>query len=198
VILIGSSGDCNPIWRGSIEALERMAQTISDAVLANLPQPEPLTTLRIASDRVILDLRDIPEPEHAAHMAHEAMTNWEVDTQAWLDHVTGLHRQGQRELNCKVELQLLQMNAGVIAGLPMEPFADYALNLARQTGSDLFYFTGYTNGYIGYLPTATEMLYGGYEINWMPVIYGLLTGYVMPVRGAAELHVLDAVLNIAR
>ena len=197
-ILLGSSGDCNALWRGSVEALEKMARTISDAVLANLPQPEPLTTLHIESENIMLSLQDIPEPDQIAQMAQDAAHNWEVDTQQWRDHMTTLYQQGKRTLNCEAELQLLQINEGVIVGLPMEPFADYALNLARQVQNERFFFNGYTNGYIGYLPTAAEIPFGGYEINWMPIIYGLLTDYLMPIQPDVEQQIIDAVLRLAR
>ena len=37
--------------------------------------------------------------------------------------------------------------------------------------NELAFFGGYTNGYIGYLPTKEEFAYGGYEVELSPVVY---------------------------
>ena len=110
--------------------------------------------------------------------------------------MTVLHQQGQRHLSCTVELQALRINEGCIIGSPMEAFAEYALKIARAADNELFFFNGYANGYIGYLPTAAEKAFGDYEIDWMPIIYGLGTGYLMPVKAQAEPQMLDAALEI--
>ncbi|MBZ0302024.1 MAG: hypothetical protein K8J31_19905 [Anaerolineae bacterium] len=91
-------------------------------------------------------------------------------------------------------MHALRINDGVIIGIPMEPFADYALRIAWTAGSDRVFF----NGYIGYLPTAAEIPYGGYEIEWMPVIYGLGTGYLMPVQPRAEGLILGQAMTSKR
>ena len=43
--------------------------------------------------------------------------------------------------------------------------------------NELAFFGGYTNGYIGYLPTKEEFAYGGYEVELSPVVYGRLRIY---------------------
>lgn len=46
--------------------------------------------------------------------------------------------------------------------------------------NELAFFGGYTNGYIGYLPTKEEFLYGGYEVELSPVVYGSVTNLLIP------------------
>ena len=54
----------------------------------------------------------------------------------------------------------------------MEPFSETALEMKEILQNELAFFGGYTNGYIGYLPTKEEFLYGGYEVELSPVVYG--------------------------
>jgi hypothetical protein len=42
-----------------------------------------------------------------------------------------------------------------------------------------------------------ETPFGSYEIDWMPVIYDLDKGLLMPVQADAEAQVIDRVLRIA-
>ena len=56
--------------------------------------------------------------------------------------------------------------------------------------NELAFFGGYTNGYIGYLPTKEEFAYGGYEVELSPVVYGPVTNLLMPLEeNTAELIV---------
>ena len=55
--------------------------------------------------------------------------------------------------------------------------------------NELAFFGGYTNGYIGYLPTKEEFLYGGYEVELSPVVYGPVTNLLIPPENTAELVV---------
>ncbi|MED2900598.1 MULTISPECIES: hypothetical protein [Bacillus cereus group] len=56
--------------------------------------------------------------------------------------------------------------------------------------NELAFFGGYTNGYLGYLPTKEEFAYGGYEVELSPVVYGPVTNLLMPLEeNTAELIV---------
>lgn len=57
-------------------------------------------------------------------------------------------------------------------------------------------FGGYTNGCIGYLATAEEHAAGGYEIEWMPVVYGYLEGMVMPPVPETADEVVDVAARL--
>ena len=57
------------------------------------------------------------------------------------------------------------------SGIPMEPFSETALEMKEILQNELAFFGGYTNGYIGYLPTKEEFLYGGYEVELSPVVW---------------------------
>ncbi|SCB92270.1 Uncharacterized protein BC05F1_00794 [Bacillus wiedmannii] len=68
----------------------------------------------------------------------------------------------------------------MFSGIPMEPFSETALEMKESLQNELAFFGGYTNGYIGYLPTKEEYVYGGYEVELSPVVYGPATNLLMP------------------
>jgi len=87
-------------------------------------------------------------------------------------------------------VQLFQVNDGMFSGLPMEPFSETALEVKENLQNELAFFGGYTNGYISYLPTKEEFLYGGYEVELSPVVYGPVTNLLIPPEeNTAELVV---------
>ncbi len=87
-------------------------------------------------------------------------------------------------------MQLFQINDGIFSGIPMEPFSETALEMKESLQNELAFFGGYTNGYIGYLPTKEEFAYGGYEVELSPVVYGPVTNLLMPLEeNTAELIV---------
>jgi hypothetical protein len=198
VVIIGAAGDCNPRWRGTVADLECMAQTIHEAVMDVLPQiePGPVRDFHLESRPVTIHLEDVPEPVITVRMAEEAATAWEAETDGWRREMDLRYAQGNRQLALDIDMQMLRINGGALIGLPMEPFAQIALSLAAQTGNDTCFLLGYTNGYYGYLPTADEIPLGGYEVQWMPVVYGLETGFLMPVQPDAAQRVLDTALAL--
>lgn len=96
-----------------------------------------------------------------------------------------------------LEIQALRLQGGAVAGIPMEPFVESALEVRRRLGNEAAFFGGYTNGLIGYLPTEEEFPLGGYEVAWMPVVYGIACGgYLMPARPETLGRVVDEVVRL--
>jgi hypothetical protein len=86
----------------------------------------------------------------------------------------------------------------------MEPFAGLSLAFREQTAplaahehSLCFCFGGYTNGVTGYLATADEYSAGGYEIDWMPVVYGYYEGMLTPPVPETGAEVVSAAVRLA-
>jgi len=89
-----------------------------------------------------------------------------------------------------LEVQLFQVNDGMFSGIPMEPFSETALEMKERLQNEIAFLGGYTNGYIGYLPTKEEYAYGGYEVELSPIVYGMVTNLLMPPEeNTAELIV---------
>lgn len=192
IIVQGAAGNVNAKYRGSSEALKQMAYLLSGHVLMMLPTVtySSIVNLRTVSSMMQMKLKDIPEFDEIRSMARLAEKQWGVNTDEWLTIVLEKYEQGIRRLSIDLEVQLFQVNDGMFSGLPMEPFSETALEVKENLQNELAFFGGYTNGYIGYLPTKEEFLYGGYEVELSPVVYGPVTNLLIPPEeNTAELVV---------
>ncbi|EEL47160.1 Alkaline ceramidase domain protein [Bacillus cereus Rock3-42] len=192
MIVQGAAGNVNAKYRGSREALKKMAYTLSGHVLTMLPTVtySPIVNVRTVSSTMQMKLKDIPEMNEIRSMAQLAEKQWGVNTDEWLTIVLEKYKQGIRQLRIDLEVQLFQINDGIFSGIPMEPFSETALEMKESLQNELAFFGGYTNGYIGYLPTKEEFAYGGYEVELSPVVYGPVTNLLMPLEeNTAELVV---------
>ncbi|QWG54615.1 alkaline ceramidase [Bacillus mycoides] len=192
IIVQGATGNVNAKYRGSQEALKQMAYVLSGHVLTILPTVtyRPIVNLRTISSTMQMKLKDIPEIEEIKRMAQLAEKQWGVNTEEWLTIVLEKHRRNIQQVSIDLEIQLFQINDGIFSGIPMEPFSETALEMKESVQNELAFFGGYTNGYIGYLPTKEEYAYGGYEVELNPVVYGPVTKLLMPPEeNTAELIV---------
>lgn len=200
LIAIGAAGNVNARWRGMMADLERMGQALAGPVLALLPELEPASPATLWAGTMTLEipLLPLPVPEEAAALAQTVARAWDVDTTPWLEAVQRLWRTGRRTLSLELEIQALRLGEGFIAGIPMEPFAETALEFSRRAGSELAFLCGYTNGWTGYLPSAEEFPHGGYEVDWSPVVYGLSSGLLMPAQPDTAERVVAAARELYR
>ncbi|KXY72883.1 MULTISPECIES: neutral/alkaline non-lysosomal ceramidase N-terminal domain-containing protein [Bacillus] len=192
MIVQGAAGNVNAKYRGSREALIQMAYILSGHVLTMLPTVtySPIVKLRTVSSTMQMKLKDIPEIDEIRSMAQLAEKQWGVNTDEWLTIVLEKDKQSIRQLRIDLEVQLFQVNEGMFSGIPMEPFSETALEMKERLRNELAFLGGYTNGYIGYLPTREEFTYGGYEVELNPVVYGPVTNLMMPPEeNTAELIV---------
>ncbi|MHA1874699.1 MAG: neutral/alkaline non-lysosomal ceramidase N-terminal domain-containing protein [Candidatus Heimdallarchaeaceae archaeon] len=63
-------------------------------------------------------------------------------------------------------------NELIIAGLPGEPLVEIGLNIKKIFKDKSVFIFGYTNGYIGYIPTAESLKTGCYEAIRSPRTWG--------------------------
>lgn len=191
-IVQGAAGNINAKYRGSEDALKQMAYILSGNVLTMLPTItyNPISKLKIISTTLQMKLKEIPEPEEVKRMALLAEKQWGVNTDDWLKVVVAKHKENIKQLTIDLEIQLFRINDGSFSGIPMEPFSETALAIKENLNNELAFFGGYTNGYLGYLPTKEEYTYGGYEVELNPVVYGPTTNLLMPPEeNTAELIV---------
>lgn len=179
VIVQGATGNVNAKYRGDLASLQKMAFALSGHVLTTIPDVfyQPLTHHRIQSMTYPMRLTEVPATNELQDMATYAEQTWGVSAARWLAYV---QEQSGATLSIPIEVQLLELNEGSFSGIPMEPFCETALQIKQIRQTELAFFGGYTNGYIGYLPTAEEHPYGGYEVAINPVVYGPVTGLWMP------------------
>ncbi|MBE7121836.1 neutral/alkaline non-lysosomal ceramidase N-terminal domain-containing protein [Bacillus cereus] len=198
IIVQGAAGNVNAKYRGSKEALKQMAYMLSGHVLTMLPTVtySPIVNLRTVSSTMQMKLKDIPEIDEIQKMAQLAEKQWGVNTDEWLTIVLEKYKQNIRQLSIDLEVQLFRVNDGMFSGIPMEPFSETALEMKEHLQNERAFFGGYTNGYIGYLPSEEEYAYGGYEVELNPVVYGPVTRLLMPPEENTAKLIMQRVMEL--
>ena len=165
----GAAGNLSPIYHGYPDAsngpLPAFDVLLGDKVLDALQRLGPATdtvTMSTAAGMIVTPRKD--------------KLGWTDDLGAY----TGT--EGGRSM-VKLPVRFLRINDAFVWSLPVEMFCEIALNVRnRSPFSHTFYF-GYTNGWLGYLPTAQAFEEGGYEPD------------TSPYTGQAEADVNRAVLG---
>ncbi|PFA63069.1 alkaline ceramidase [Bacillus sp. AFS015802] len=200
IIVQGAAGNVNAKYRGSEEALKQMAYALSGSVLTMIPHITYHEMTRLETNSVIMPMTliKIPEPEALEKMASAAQEQWGVNTSKWLSHVLEKYEHHDRQISIDLEVQSFRVNEGSFSGIPMEPFSETALEITGELNDKLAFFGGYTNGYLGYLPTKEAYPHGGYEVELNPVVYGPVTNLWMPPVEDTAQTVVHNVLELDR
>lgn len=90
----------------------------------------------------------------------------------WAERILRLAEAGATGLTVPFEVQALRLGDLALIGLPGEVFVEYALNLDRAAPFGETATMAYTNGNIGYVPTAAAFPQGGYEVDMAIKLYG--------------------------
>lgn len=130
-----------------------------------------------ASAAVDLDL-DVPsatelqrEREHWAAQAATGSRNTPL-YENWRDWAAETDPDGP--VSWPARVNVLRWGPAVIISLPGEPFCQASLDLRAQvSGAAAVFVLGYTDGCPGYLPSATEYPFGGYEVCDAHRYYGM-------------------------
>lgn len=170
-------------YRQSIEALEKMADSVFHSVSSVFPSmtPVPVYRLSIHSKKHRFSA-DVPSLQRAFEIAHEAKTEAGIDGSEWLTEVERLHNGNIDEQTADIEFQYFLLNDGCLCGVPNEVMCELSLDVRRRSKEPFFFLNGYTNGIDSYLPTAKEYDMGGYEVLWSNLVYYLYHGRVMPLN----------------
>ena len=136
---------------------------------------------------------DVPDMRRAHEIADEARVKAGIDGTRWLAEVERLNAQGILRQREYASMQFFRLNEGALIGIPNEVMCELALAVQARAGR-LAFLGGYTNGCMGYLPTAEEYDRGGYEVLWSMLNYFMYFGRVMPLnRDVADMLVYMAV-----
>jgi hypothetical protein len=90
-----------------------------------------------------------------------------------------------------VAVQALGIGDVAIIGMACEPFVKTGLEIKRRSSYRQTFVAGYTNGCVGYVPTASAYPHGGYEVQTAHLFYRVPE----PVVPAAEQMLVDACLH---
>jgi len=172
-----------PIPGRTFERAEKLGVMLAGEVLKTLETIECAPELPVAAKRkiVALALKDLPPLEQVQRDLQEKQAALEqILTEGAAEEVVIKARVNQlyaellldavthqaknptpKSLN--VELQAIRIGQSVLLTFPGELFVEIGLQIKKQSPFEQTYILGYTNGYIGYLPTVHAFREGGYE-----------------------------------
>jgi hypothetical protein len=173
----GASGNINPSPRGTFELAREHGSTLAAESLRvarrakRIPSPE----LCHASVRVNLPLTPPPPVDELeadlVELESELRRLEGLGTPAegirahvqWRHEMMGRVQKDAVRKNLSVEVQALGIGPLGIVGLPGEVFVEIGQAVKERSPFGITILSGYTNGNIGYIPTATAFEEGGYE-----------------------------------
>ncbi len=203
----GCCGNINCHPRGSFELAERLGLAIAGAALKAASAGEHRSDVQIhwASRTIHLPLAGPPPVEEAERLVEwareEKRKNARSDNYGmrkfrdgmirWAEAVLEYARRGSAP-PVPFEIQVVRIGDCCIVGLPGEVFAEYAVDIAAGIPATLCFVAGYTNGNIGYVPTAHAFEEGGYEVDTAYRFYTTL-----PLTPECERLILEAAWQVA-
>lgn len=183
--LQGTCGDVRPalvngerFYRGKEEDVERLGGQLADEVLRVLRQPmQTLETSKLTADRseVLLPFENLPAQEEL-----NTLKNAETHIGEW----AGLMLQEPARLAPSIPLRLNYVKlADGLAFVTMngEVVVNYGLFVKELTRKQVLPLA-YTNGMIGYIPTAEQLIEGGYESRDSLYYFGLPAAFTEEVE----------------
>ena len=79
-----------------------------------------------------------------------------------LRHTQTFGRGGNKQ---EIPIQVIRIGNTALVAIPVEPFAEIGTAVKERSPADWTLFSGYANGYYGYLPMAYAYPEGGYEVG---------------------------------
>jgi hypothetical protein len=180
LFLQGCCGDINPIERETFEVAQRLGSVAAAATAQAWHQIKTTedVTLKTALRVLPLPLQDPPSVEEAERQlvafrqraadatrtqTNPGMIRTYQDLVGWAERILEFAREGSQPRTQDFIIQVMTINDVALVGLSGEPFIELADDIERRSPFEHTCVLGYTNGCIGYLPTARAYEEGGYE-----------------------------------
>lgn len=178
----GCAGNINPSPRGTFEDARAHGETVGEAAMEALDNTEPLAGVRVEAAEETVRLPLIPPPplDECERRVAEWTERLEQERAAGdvgrILHAEGMRDFAERErriasdrsgdLSTPFTLQRIRLGPAQILAMPGEMFVQYGLDFVRQAEARGPVFAlAYTNGVHGYVPSAADYPYGGYEVD---------------------------------
>lgn len=188
----GCGGNQNALPRKSIPLAKQYGQELALAVEAVLEGKmrnlEP--NLKTAYSEVNLDFENPPGREELNQMLEKEtgyIRNWALE-------MIRKYEKGEHIIsNYPYPVQFWQLGDQSVIALGGEPVVDYAINLKKIFGSELFVM-GYSNDVMAYIPTVEILREGGYEGHTSQMAFGLPAKW----KESIEPLIMAEVLKLAK
>ena len=144
-------------------------------------RPTPDTILAVESRRIALPVRnygDVEALDAEAAAAGEAAKRIDRSTATPAELAAVNFRAKRAQMSSHwgrfcanrravdTELHAIRIGDAVLIGAPLEPFARIGADIRESGAAPLVHFGGYTNGWDGYVPNASDFESNGYEVEW--------------------------------
>ncbi|MDF2671651.1 MAG: hypothetical protein K0R67_3957 [Paenibacillus sp.] len=196
--LQGCCGDIRPnltssdgqFFRGDDSDVCRLGAALGDAVLAALkqePQSLPLCALEVRDVTIRLPYQSVPDEATLREGAELPGYDGELN-RAWL-------AQSAEDRNfMPMRLAYMKLAEGLeLVALNGEVVVQYGLYLKQQF-PDAVLPLAYSNGVVAYIPTAAQLIEGGYEARDSIKLFGMPS----PFRRDIEALIRDAAVGLVR
>ena len=178
----GCCGNINCRLKGTTCETKMLGQTLGGAVIkaaAALETGSVSGPIASAGEVVELPLQQPPPVEEAGKQfgQAEAALQGALETKHvgrirtakrirdWAADMLALAEEGEKSRTRAFEIHVIRVGEVAFIGLPGEVFVEYQLWLDEQSPFERTFVFGYTNGVIGYVPTADAFPKGGYEVE---------------------------------
>lgn len=168
----GCAGNINSdVVHGTYADAERLGTRLATEALHAFESIAPTDSLRLAcvSEQIELPLQKLPPEEEMralvkSRKAQPAPSHGRPDLNLeWALDVIAERQGGKMKTSWSVEMQAVAIGDTVLVSTPTETFLEIALAIKAASPFQHTLVAGYTNGDIGYLPTARAFEEGGYE-----------------------------------
>ena len=188
----GCGANQNALPRKTVPLAKQYGHTLALAVEAAIEtnmkplQPE----LKTAYSEVNIELEDAPSREELSTIAAKEtgyIKNWALNMIKKMD-------QGETFIKSyPYPLQFWTLGDQQLIALGGEPMVDYAINLKKIFGSQLFVL-GYSNDVMAYIPTVAILREGGYEGHTSQMAFGLPAKW----KESVEPIIMGGILDLAK
>lgn len=110
---------------------------------------------------------------------------------SWLETMLGQEAAGGRAAALDGEIWAARIGDCAIVGAPGEIFGAIGTAVRRRSPAAVTIFAGYSNGVLGYVATADEYPFGGYEPSVSHRGYGQPAPFSPDVAGIIELTAVE-------
>jgi hypothetical protein len=119
----------------------------------------------LLGDKVIEALQKLGPATDAVTMSTAAVTvnTPQKDNLTWPSELAAYAGAEGGRPTVKLPARFLRINDTVVWSLPVELFSEIAVNVRNHSPFPHTFYFGYTNGWLGYFPTAQGFQEGGYE-----------------------------------
>ncbi len=188
--LQGCGGNINPRERGTFDIAEKLGRELAVSVIQAALNAEPVDDETMVGVAQTLRLPLLPPPsakalrqwrkenleraKTAEEEGRQGEARWRRCEAEWAAKVLTAMRDNSLPTHEPINAQVLRIGDVAFAALASETFSEIGLTVRKQSPLPHTVPVAYTNGCIGYLPTASAYDEGGYEVETAFKFYGRL------------------------